>query len=70
MVFYVIMNLQKLQDVSQSDIKSFNGKVDLKEVGPVRMMDTDFRLFFVLKKQSMPYKLPKEKIFRYINIEF
>ena len=70
MAFFIITNVQKVQNTSASDIKNFVGKLNLTEQGPVNMQETDLFLFYTLQKQSIPNKIKLEEVRRYLNISF
>ena len=70
MLYFVVMSLHKFEKVSSSDIKSIDGKLNLEEIGPIKLKDTDFHLFYILQKTSRPGHIEADELKRYVNISF
>ena len=59
----------KVKNVSNSDIKSFMGRNNLEELGPLPIEDTELVLYYSIKKQSNR-QLSEKELRRYLNISF
>ena len=64
------MNINKIKNVDDSDIKSFHGKVDLSKQGPLMLNETNLQIMYAIKKQSVSNKIPLSELARYLNISF
>ena len=47
------MNIKKIKNVDDSDIKSFHGRVNLSEQGPLMLNQTNLQIMYSIKKQSV-----------------
>ena len=70
MCFFILINIKKIKNVDDSDIKSFHGRVNLSEQGPILINETDLQIMYSIKKQSVQNKIPLSELVRYLNISF
>ena len=70
MFFFIIMNMKKIKNVGDSDIKNFHGRVDLSKQDPLPLNETNLQIMYSIKKQSVETKIPLDTLSRYLNLSF
>ena len=70
MFFYTITNMTKIQNVEESDIRKFNGRVNLTNEQPLLYNETNMMMMYSIKKQSINEKIPMKELSKYIKVSF